>query len=424
MNTTKTQISLLLNELISKNITTSVDKTYHFYDEPRFFLYNALLQDNTIKKYSDGNPYKRHKTASGISFFSEHEALLKCLGECVERFCLLCYRKKLVISSRFSHINNDALDPSLLNGDELLRENKLGWIKGFNLTRNRECLIPAQLIYLTYKRMGSEIRLPQPNTSTGAAGGFDHESTLLRGIYEVVERDSFMTIYLNSIHTPKVNLEAIRGKKIELILESIKRYKLELHVFDITTDLGIPSFLSIVVDRTGIGPAISCGLKVNLNAKSAILGSITESFITRPWKRNELIKNKFSTTNTPFNSVTTLFKRGIFWSHPNMLRHINFLLNQEQKSISLSTFKGDKKEELDRLIELLAKKHHEVFYSDITLPMFRKINYFVYKIIIPTLQPMHFDERYKVLRVHRLLEVLRFFRKKNFRINTVPHPFI
>lgn len=418
MNRNK-QIKFILNELLSKKIIKSIDRYNTFYDEPSFFLYYAPLGSN--ENYSD-KKIPNNSLGAGISI-SPHIAILKCLVECIERFCSYCYRNKSMPYLSYKEIKNYALDPALFDNNSSLREEKLGWIKGFNLSNDTTCLVPTQLVYLNYKKRGDEIILPQPGISTGTAGGFDHESTLLRGIYEVIERDSFMTIYLNKIQAPKIDLTTIKNKTVQLILDSCERYRLELQVFDIATDLGIPSFLSLIIDRTGLGTAVSCGAKSNLNAKLALTESILESFLVRFWMRSKLFESKLNIPRINPYAIDTNEKRGFFWSPTRMLEHLNFLLNQKPVTFRYNRLE-EPKQELSKVKELFEKRQIKIFYVDITLPIFKKLGIIVYKAIIPNLQPLYLIENKKIVRIGRLKEVSKFFGQEKVLINNTPHPFV
>lgn len=127
--------------------------------------------------------------------------------------------------------------------------------------------------------------------STGAAGGGSLTAALTRGIFEIVERDSFVIAYLNKIRFPKVSLDSVKDEYVQFLLEMLKRYRLAIHVIDITNDLKIPCFLSIIVNKTGIGPAVSTGLKCHLDPIEAITGSIEEAFNVRTWTRQNYEDN-------------------------------------------------------------------------------------------------------------------------------------
>lgn len=416
-----THASAFLELLEKYRILKWIRRMSAFSDEPRYYLYSAALRIG--KQYTDGLIIK-DPTASGVSFTSEAEAIFKCLAESIERFCLYSYKNKASKFSSYKSLSENALDPALLNNDYSLREKKLRWIKGFDLISNTPCLIPTQLLYINYQKKKDEIMLPQPMISTGAAGGFDYESTLLRGIYEVVERDSFMTIYLNKIMAPMLDLKSIKSKTIQSTLDSCERYKLELYVFDVTTDLQIPTFLSIALDRTGIGPYISCGAKASLNAEKAILGSLSEVFLTRPWIRSEIFKNKMNPPHVQPKKIRTFLERGFYWWSPKKLKYLDFLFNQKASRYSFSPIKFGLKDELSKVTQIFTNKGTRTFYADITHHIFQNLGYRVYKVVIPSLQPIYFNESQPVIRLARIKTVSKFFHQKNYTINTIPHPFL
>lgn len=69
-----------------------IDRERQFHDEPKFWYFKALL--NTSFLNHDGNPFI--SSASGFSFFSHNEALLKCLAEAVERYCNYHFEESFV----------------------------------------------------------------------------------------------------------------------------------------------------------------------------------------------------------------------------------------------------------------------------------------------------------------------------------------
>lgn len=418
-------IKLILKELDSKNIIEKINRVNVFYDEPKFFYYIASI--NYPKKDHNGRQSTSYKIfAGGASLISNFLALLRCLGECVERFSLHCPKNKRIILTNFLSIHENALDPSIYINNSLIKKARFGWVEGYNFTKKTKCLIPAQLIYLDYK--GDDKVQLTTRISTGASAGLTHETTLLRGIYEVVERDAFMTIYLNKITAPRIELKSIKNKTIQLIFNSLKRYNLEWFLFDITNDLNIPSFLTILVDKTRLGPAIAVGTKSSFNIKEAIISSVEESLMGRIFIKekikNIIINKKKMNVKIDYNLIRNETDRGLFWSSIKMLKKLDFLINQTPRKININRYKFNPKEELSRVNELIEKKGFQIYYADITPNNFRMLNYFVYKIIIPGLQPLYLDEKNKELNYQRLKEVSHYFNQKRYSVNKVPHPFL
>jgi len=99
-----------------------------------------------------------------------------------------------------------------------------------------------------------------------------------------------MIYYLNRLKPRRFDLASSENKEIKSLYEISRRYNLEIFSLDIMTDLGIPSIVSVIIDRSGLSKAVSVGLKSNLNVEKAIIGSIHEAFHTRTWIREAYIQ--------------------------------------------------------------------------------------------------------------------------------------
>ncbi len=412
----------MLDSLLDLGILESIGEAKYFNDDPRFYYYFAKLA--LSQKHTDGY-LDKELGASGVSLSNREIALLKCLGETIERYSLSSYKEKKVKHIKADNWLHRKFPLSAFS--PVIRENGLvSYIEGINLMKKNTTVIPAKLVYLNYKSSRKEIDYRYPLVSTGAAGGFNFESSVLRGIYEVIERDAFVCAYLNSIRLPMIDINEQKDKDLLSVLKSIKRYNLELSIFDATNDLGIPSFISILVDRTGLGPAVSVGAKAGFNCINAIKGSIDESFMVRSIMRaaklsslnGEKVKNegKF---------MKELHERGFYWWPVEAIDKLDFLFSQKPSKKRMTKFQGSEKEELEHVVKILSQKGYEIFCADISARQLKKINYVTYKILIPNLQPLYlFEKQKKFVNRKRLKQVADFFRAENVKINQIPHPFL
>ncbi|MBI2022527.1 YcaO-like family protein [Candidatus Daviesbacteria bacterium] len=413
-------ISKLLIEMESQGILKQIAAQEHAPDEPKMFVYSGWL-NSPSKKLSDGNTWTG--SAGGFSFTSRELALLKCFVEAAERFCNVCYKNKDLITSSFNKLKHTALDPTVFTSNHDTKNVILRWIKAKDLLHGKVCLIPAQTVFFNYKFVANEPHLTEL-ISTGAAGGFDFENTLLRGIYEIIERDAFMTVYLTKARIPRIDLSKVNDNKVKKILETVKRYRLEVEIFDLTNNLNIPSFLAILIDQTGLGPSISLGLKSSLNFKTAVVGSMEESFHTRPWMKKEVLSRQDNKFTFDLNRVNTLLDRGLFWTSPSMIKSLGFLLNQPKTKLKFDFERLSPKNELKRVLKLLKDHNIPAFYVDITMKNFKKLGYIALKAVLPTLQPLFLHESHRELRWERIKEVSSYFGQKKIAINSIPHPFL
>lgn len=429
-----------LSPIIDPNFgfLTSLRRIRQHFDEPKFWHFSATIKSKFSK--NDGRAF--NTLSSGISLFSEKTALLKCLGEAIERYCNFVYLKRNVsFEGPFSKIKAKAIKPVRFTGYSrhqlqnkqfrqfIVNNNSIfGWTSCNSLLDERKILIPCQLIYLSYHRRKTEPIL-YPPISTGTAGGSCLSAAIVRGIHEVLERDAFMIYYLNKLPAPRIDLKIFRDRRIQKILQIAARYKLEIISLDITTDLPVPVVATAVIDNTGVGKAVSIGLKSDLNPAEAIIGSFCEALHTRDWIREEYEK-KFPANTTPVDPKkhTELKRRGLLWYGSDTIQNLSFLLNSHKKS-GLRPMKRAYKsgEHLKKLVSIFEKHSYEVFYKELTLARFREMGYFVVKVLIPEMQPLYLNERYPLLggnRLYTVPEKLGYKAKTENQLNKYPHPFL
>ena len=395
-----------------------IDDEYSYYDEPHFNAYTVML--NPLPKYLNKN-YSVNSVnqvvGGGCSFDSKETALVKAVGEAIERMCLYSYPEKIKIHKPYNSLVSEALDPSVYKKNS--KSKLFDWIQGEKIGTNKKILIPAQLIYLPNGKHKEDMLFPR--VSTGAAGGFSKNSAILRGIYEVIERDAFMCAYLGKIAVPKINLGLIDDKRASWFTEKLSKYRLEAHVFDITNNLEVPTYLSIILDNSFSGPFLIVAAKADLNYKDALFGSLEESIRIRLFIRN-MMQNDNIVRNV--HEIRTIDDRVGYWFSSDMIEKLDFLLDvKTSKPKEYKLFKNEE-EEIEHMIQKLSKNSLNAYSVLISKNIIPDDKYVVYKVIIPGLQPLYLDERAKYVNSQRILEVVRHFGKKTFSVNTIPHPFL
>lgn len=421
MNTS--QIATLIEKLDKQGFVPRMARNDIYYDEPRFFSYSTGLK--ITRKHTDGNlgTLKDGVNGSGTSFFSSHDALSKSIYEAMERFCEYTYKKKSIRRSIYKKNTGTFMDVTAFSKDSAIKNKKIAWLKGLDLTHGKSCFIPAGLIYMNYKKTKDEPNFDYPNISTGSAGGSTLEHAILNGIYEFIERDGIMSIYLNKITPPIIDLSFFKDTKIDQIVSKFKRYNIELYVLDITTDVGIPSFLAVAIDQKGF-PSVSLGAKSGLKIKDAIIGAILESLMIRTYTKNMLKSGSI----TPDLQVgkTVFADRARHWILPETYENIKFLIKGPKKKYKSDKFAGTHKEELKRVLKIIKERGLSVYGYETTLKEFKDLGFFAYQVIIPTLQPLYLQEKEKSksVNVDRLKQVAEYFKKPYKEVNPVPHPFL
>jgi len=414
-------------------------RIYHFSDEVKLYHYSGVV--GSIKKISDG--LDNEPTASGFSFIDEETALVKFIGEAIERFSQRVYKKKDFQSFAYkdiyknapnilkiARISSNQLKNPLLNRFIFNENTIFNWTTGFDIQNGKKVYIPAQLIYINYIYDKAE-KIIYPSTTNGCAGGFTFYSAILRGIFEIIERDHFLITYLNKLSPPKIDLNSIDDPEIIELIDLIYKHRFKINLIDITLDLKVPTYLTVIIDETGIGPAISLGLKSHFNRKLAIIGSITEAFHPRCWIRRIVEDHPRLIKKVDPKKIITLRDRALYWFSKDKIKDIKFLLVGKTKKIE-NFYKNESnfndKEMLTRLVKIFKNNNIRIYYKDITLPLIKKMGYYVIKVIIPEMVPFYLDERMAPLGAKRLYEVpIKLGYKKEVlesSFNMIPHPFL
>ncbi len=391
---------LELGALAKLHITEKPVPVPIFNDEPKFPTYECYPNKTFLKKYK---VIDKNILGVGSSFIGQDTlAQFKATAECIERLCLgICYNKQKFKMSRFNY-TKDFLNPTFFtykSKEFFERHKKLykniissryKWWRCFDFINKRDVYVPAQTIFLTHG-FTNEARLHFESISTGAAfGKVDDLNTLKRGFLEVIERDAFITAYLTKRNVPEIIDMPI---KIKELVEYVGRYNLEVKVFDITTDLKIPVFMVLIIDRTSMGPAISIGTKAGYDYQETIIETIFEALRPRAYERLKFNFGMIKKINE--KHVFSIAERAAFWYPVNMIKYLNFWLKTSNKI----SYKNIPKyvNSFSKSIRIIKVKGYHVLIASVGVKEILKVGYDTIKVIIPELHPLYLDERAKVL---------------------------
>lgn len=401
---------------IVKNISTEP----RFNDEPYFCFLKALVKEG--------------KTAGAVDFFNKKGVIFKLIGEILERFYLKPDYKKIFYTtpSAFLKKNKIIIPPQdfvsflafkkyfQLENKEISKR-RLGWVKGISIISGKETFVPAQLVFVPYRLKKNE-PLIGPIISTGASCHSSLKKAITNGLLEVIERDAFMIMYLNK--TCRGVIDVSFSFKCRKIFSIFKKYNLEPYAIDISTDVPVYSVLGILIDRTGIGPAVSVGAKSSFDLEEAILGAFGEAMRGRLNGRTILMKKNVKDEIKKEEKIKTFRERSIFWSPIKNIAKLEFFW--KNKKISYKKIRATQKvKKLESLLKWFKEKNYEVIYVDLTPSHLKKEKIFIVKVLVPQFQPLYLDERFPVWEGPRLKEVPKILGLKHSqKINTFPHPFL
>jgi len=445
------QVKKLMEVLFKQKIIKNIMELENYNDEPKIFCFVSVLEDTST--FFDA----KMSVESSLSADSDRDtAIIKSVCEAAERFSAGFYKEKKFIKTSYNKVSSKAINPLSFVGISENQRNESGvgkglnqkfkiketsvfnWIRGKSID-GKNVLIPAQLVYCPYnfRHYPEEPIILLPIT-TGIAAGQSFEDALYRGICESVERDAFMITWLNKLSPPVIDLNSIEDEEMKKIVESAKRYNLEIYAIDMTTDIKIPSVLSVIIDRTGIGPAVMVSAKTSLNLKEAIVGAIQEGLSGRIVRRSKIARSPDSIKlradyflENP-SEIKTFHDRMIYWTKTDMIEKIEFLLKGQRKKITstelFNYIASSDGERVNIVLDTIKNNGLNGYWIDITYPAFKKSGLRVVKFISPELHPLNMTERIKYLGGDRLYSVpvsMGYYKKPLLpeELNSVPHPF-
>lgn len=409
-------------------------------DEPKFNFIEAKF--GSLINSSSAGTVKDENSAgvAGADLFAPEKAMIKCFGESIERTCIYHYREENLIFDSYKNLQRNALNPKDLSSfskNQLLKEefskfrvnndSVFGWVMGESLLTRKNILIPAQLVYLSYRKKyprESIIRFP---ISTGASAHTSEKDAISKSICEIIEREAFMIYYLNELSPPILDLKNIDDAEFQKVYEMFKRHKLEFYILDISTDIPVATFAVLIIDKTGLGPEVVISTKTGFLIKETILGAIAEALKSWQGMRRSLDSNVKKKINE--NEITTLGERAYYWSQKQYSQKIDFFLRGKKKYIDLRNTDLSLVSNLEKVLEYFKKNNIETYCVDTTIKEARKIGFISKMALIPKLHPLYLNEKFPYLGGERLYNVpvkLGYLSKpKNeYELNKIPHPHI
>jgi thioglycine synthase len=171
-----------------------------------------------------------------------------------------------------------AIDPRSLilpkRTSSLVMQQNVGWVKGFELMEREDIFVPASAVFHPYASR-LDLQLFRTNTN-GLASGNTMEEAVVHALCEVVERDAW------SICEAKRRLVAdieppVDDRLIQSMLQRFTSQGIEVHLKDLTSDVGLPTFAAAADDVRLKDPALLClGMGTHLNPRITVIRALTE----------------------------------------------------------------------------------------------------------------------------------------------------
>jgi ribosomal protein S12 methylthiotransferase accessory factor len=123
----------------------------------------------------------------------------------------------------------------------------LAWSEGLDIMNDKPVFVPWSLV-------GLDHRGTRPSgfeqSSDGLASGNRPAEAVLHGLCELVERDAWALTQLRpfeQLRDARIDPAGFGDAVIDIIVDRITRAGMRLLLLDMTTDIGVPSFLAVIV---------------------------------------------------------------------------------------------------------------------------------------------------------------------------------
>jgi ribosomal protein S12 methylthiotransferase accessory factor len=398
---------------------------------PPFFHYQ--VKTASTKAFCDQKNFQNFR---GVAITPER-AYAKAIGEGIERYCSAIYNKNNLKLFSFNEANFKCANPkdfpkhSALNltkkyykYENFFEHSKIRWAKASTLTNNNsECYIPASLVYLPYIYGENEKRIYQ-NISTGLACHQTFELATITAICEVVERDAFMIFWRNKLSPPKIKTNNL-PKQVVDIISNYQKSNLDVELFNITTDIKIPTVLATMKCNIPGNPPLIISGSCKTTFASAILSALEELELTRSYCLTKMFHH--NSVHCEAESIKTQDDHLDFWFNTENQYLADFLFESKTEFdiYSFKSFPTDETEILDQIIDIFCKSNIKVFISDITT-IDIKDYFFVVRAVIPDLHPLAFgykNDEFVCSRINSVPKFLGYCVDINNLNRYIPHPF-
>jgi ribosomal protein S12 methylthiotransferase accessory factor len=360
--------------------------------------------------------------SNGGAGLTRDEAYHAALGEALERYCCSVYFKDDLVFGSYREVaaSRRALRPgelALFHESQAAQvrytafdeDTRLCWTRGYSLSRQEPVLVPACLVYIPYYpffREQGEVTV-SPSISTGQATGQSYEDAVLRGLYEVVERDAFVIMWLNRLPAPRLSIRS--SPRVDAIFrERFARPHLEYTLFQMPTDVDIPAVFCLLVDRSRRPPLICSGGAAHLDPERAALKALVEAAQTHQWARFLGRRTEPVVLEPDYSNVDDFEKHVFLYAYGGMEEAVGFLLASptEKALADLAPAVDDRDQSaLQRALARVNACGLEVLAVDLTTEDVARCGYRVVKVIVPGAQQLEGDHTHRFLGGERLYRV-------------------
>jgi ribosomal protein S12 methylthiotransferase accessory factor len=305
----------------------------------------------------------------------------------------------------------------------------VSWVEGFAVPGGEAVLLPAQLVYMPWRRRAAREAQIGHATSSGLACAPTPEEAVLVGLLELVERDAFMLVWHNRLSLPLLDWsgddDLVRIHRRYFAPAGLCHSAVDLSAFfDIPTVLGVVHGPPGRLGALGVGAA--CAPTVGVAWRKAL----AEAFSVQRWVR-DMAYEEPERLDRPAEEIATFDAHTLHYASGERAERAAFLdaSDRRRPTGDVPPLQGDNiLEVIESVAARLAAKGVSAYAVDVTSPDVREGGLSVVHVLAPELCPLDVVESARFLGGRRMYAAafeagLTSRPLEPEELNPDPHPF-
>jgi ribosomal protein S12 methylthiotransferase accessory factor len=381
--------------------------------------------------------------AGNATSIDQDRAVMKAVGESVERYCCAIYDDDQLVSASHDEIGIKAVRPETFAlfserqyqqpdfpFSRFTRSTPVRWTLGHSFVENGPMWVPASFVYIPYER-GPEEPPMKDLISTGLACGPTLAVASLKALCEAVERDAYTIVWQNRLSRPHIDLQAIDDPVIQRLLQALRRITIEPHAVLLTLDIPIPVILMVMTRPSG-PPWTIVASAADLSPRHALLLALEEACLALIGMGRAFAADHGFRAAADCSNVTTLPLHGLAHAADARFRSSVDFLIRPSEIVTLADLRdvatGNPVTDLETALQAVRPRVSEIVGVDVTTSDIDDVGFKVVRVVVPDLQPMDINHNHRHLGGRRLYEVpskigFKTTPSDETHLNDTPHPF-
>jgi ribosomal protein S12 methylthiotransferase accessory factor len=365
------------------------------FGHPRLKVYSALLGDVGRLLGTHGAYQEMRPSATGRSF-DDRLARSIAVAEAIERYATCMYAGHEIVTASAAELGSAAIDLDAVprsSARELEnprcrvpppdRHAPMRWVESVELRSGRRVWAPAVMAFMRMHPLPGERFWLQ--ISTGCAAHTDIRAALAAAICEVIERDAVALTWLQRLPLPPLDPDAVPPAARE-IMAWCERNRVQTHLFDATSDLGVPTVYTVTVAPADPRIAQLVGCSTSPTIEDAVDKAVTESCVAR------IAVQGAGAPPDEIADFASVLDGAVYMARPERRHALDFLLEGvDARAKAIPRALAERPEDaLDALRSTLERRGMNAYAVNLTTREAEAAGLSVVRVIIPALQPLTF----------------------------------